>query len=80
MKFEEKAVCLSSESTPYKFAGNEGVSNKIRFSVNNEIYVCNSTANQVAEFKQYVGKSGVAQFVFSSPKENLKMTVESFEV
>jgi hypothetical protein len=79
MKFEEVCQLLTAESKPYNFAGNEGTSHKIRFNVGGEIYVCNSNAQQVSEFKQYEGKKGTAQFVFSSPKETLKMAVTSFE-
>lgn len=79
MKFEEKSKCLSAVSKPYDFNGNSGVSHHIRFSVSDEIFDCASTESQVAEFQKYVGKEGTATFVFTSPKEKLKMSVESFE-
>ena len=80
MKFEEKVTCLTAVSKPYDFAGNSGVSHHIRFNVNGEIFDCKSNEAQVVEFQKYVGKEGTAVFVFTSPKEKLSMTVESFEV
>jgi len=80
MKNDEKARILSAESKPYDFDGNKGVSHKIRLSILGEVYSVKTTEEQVNEFKQYVGKEGSVVVSFSSPKENLKMSIESFKV
>lgn len=80
MKNEEKAKVLSSESKPYDFQGNVGVSHKIRLNIEGEIFVVKTTEDQVNEFKKYVGQEGVVIVSFSSPKEVLKMTIDSFRL
>lgn len=80
MKNEEKAKVLSAENKPYDFNGNSGVSHTIRLSIEGEVYAVKTTEAQVNEFAKYVGKSGVVKVSFSSPKENLKMSIDSFEV
>jgi len=79
MKNDEKAKVLSAESKPYDFDGNKGTSHKIRLSIGGEIFSVKSTEEQVNEFKKYVGQEGQVVVSFSSPKENLKMTIDSFK-
>lgn len=78
MKFQENVVLLTAKSVPYDFAGNSGVSHRIRLSINNEIFVCKSTPEQVIAMKPFEGKEGDAILVFSSPKESISLTLESF--
>jgi len=80
MQNNEKCKVLSAESKPYDFQGNKGVSHKIRVLIEGEIFSVKTTAEQVTEFKQYVGKDGEAVVQFVSPKENLKMNLISFKV
>lgn len=80
MKFQENAKCLSAESNKYFIDGKDVISHKIRFNVGGEIFACRSNAEQVVSFKDKVGKTGDAVFVLTSPKENLRFSVESFEV
>lgn len=79
MQNEEKAKVLSSESIPYDFKGQSGVSHKIRLNILGEIFSVKTTEVQVNEFKQYVGKEGTVVVSFSSPKELLKMSIVSFK-
>jgi len=80
MQFEDQAVLLTAKSEPYDFNGNTGVSHKIRLMMNGEIFEVRSSAEQVASLKQYEKQSGTAKFTLSSPKEKLKLSLDSFEV
>jgi len=76
MKFEEKAQCLSAESTPYSFAGNEGVSHKVRALVGDEIFALKATESLVAEAETKIAEGEVTLHVdLTSPKENVKLTL-----
>jgi len=77
-KSEVTAVLLTAESKKYDFNGNSGVSHKIRLSVNNEIIVCNSDEQQVADFKEFLGKSGKAVIQVLSRKESMSLRLISF--
>jgi len=79
MQYETRATLLTAESKPYSFNGNEGTSHKIRLSVGGEIYVCKSTAEQVAKYKVYEGKEGDAVVKLNSRKENISLELLSFE-
>lgn len=79
MKNEEKAKVLSSDTKDYVIEGKPVVSNRIRLNVLGEIYSISTTKEQVEEYKKHVGKDGTAVFSFSSPKEKLKMSIDSFE-
>jgi len=80
MEITVNAKLLSAESKPYEFAGNKGTSHKIRLSVEGEIFVCKSTPEQVTALLQSVGEEGKAVLSFQSRKENLSLTLVSFEV
>jgi len=79
MEATVKAKMLTAESKPYSFEGNEGVSNKVRISVEGEIFSCNSSKDQIAIFKQFEGSEGTAKLKFTSRKENLKLEITAFE-
>jgi len=79
MQQEEKAKVLSAETKDYVIDGKSVVSNRIRLNVLGEIYSISTTREQVDEYKKYVGKEGTAVFTFSSPKEKLKMSIDSFD-
>jgi len=78
MKIDTVAKILTAESKPYDFNGNQGVSHKIRLSVNGEIYVCRSNAEQVASLSKMVGQDGKATIVVESRKENMSLRLEAF--
>jgi len=79
MQIETKGKILSAESKPYEFAGNKGVSHKIRLSVDGEIYVCKSSEQQVSSLKDHVGEEGDLVIKVNSRKENLSLELVSFE-
>jgi len=79
MKIDTNATLLTAESTAYAINGNSGTSHKIRLNVDGEIYVCKSTAEQVASLKHYAGKQGRAVLRVNSRKENLSLSLELFE-
>ena len=76
---KEKAKVLSSDSTPYDFKGNEGVSHRVRLMVDGEIYAIKSSDKQVEAVKQFVGKDVTVVLNVTSPKELLKMVLVSVE-
>jgi len=78
MKIEKEATLITAESKPYDFGGNSGTSHRLRFNIDNEIYVAKSTAEQVASLQRMVGQTGTAVLVFESRKENLSLMCESF--
>jgi len=78
MVVKTKALLLTAESRSYDFNGNQGVSHKIRISVAGEIYVCKSTADQVAALKKFEGKEGTAEVKVVSRKENMTLELLSF--
>jgi len=79
MQIEQEAKLLTAESKPYEISGNSGVSHKIRLNIAGEIYVCKSTAEQVAELKPFEGEEGNAVIRIESRKENLSLKLISFE-
>jgi len=79
MQFETESKLLTAESKPYSIDGNTGTSHKIRLNIEGEIYVCKSTAEQVAEFKQYEGVDGLAVVEVVSRKENMSLKLVSFK-
>jgi len=79
MEINVNAKLLTAESNAYSFEGNVGTSHKIRLSVEGEIYVCKSTAEQVARYKAFEGKDGEAVIKVNSRKENLSLELLSFE-
>jgi len=79
MEITAQAKLLTAESKPYSFGGNEGVSHRIRLSVDGEIYVCKSSADDVATMKRYEGVEGEAVFKVTSRKENLGLELVSFK-
>lgn len=79
MEVKYTAQLLTVKSTPWEMGGREGVSHKARLNVDGEIYQANLTEGQVEQLKSLEGKSGVAEFKFSSQKENLKLHLVSFK-
>jgi len=79
MQIEQEAKLLTAESKPYEISGNSGVSHKIRLNIAGEIYVCKSTAEQVAEYKSFEGEEGTVVIKIESRKENLSLKLISFE-
>jgi len=79
MQFEAEAKLLTAEAKTYNVQGNAGTSYKVRLNVDGEIYSCKSSAEQVDSLKSFEGKEGKAVFKLSSPKENLKLVLVSFE-
>jgi len=77
-KSEIECRILSAESKPYDFEGNAGVSHKIRISVAGEIIVCNSTEEQVRDYKEFVGKEGTAVIELVTRKETVKFKLLDF--
>jgi len=76
---EEKGQVLYAVSKPYDFNGNSGTSHKIRVFAGGEIFNCNSSESQVALYKEHVGKSGVVNLRFASPKESLTVEILNFK-
>jgi len=79
MQITTDAKLLTAEGKPYNVEGNSGTSYKIRLNVEGEIYVCKSTAEQVAAMQEFVGKDGEAVIKLISRKENLSLQLVSFE-
>jgi len=78
MKVETKAQVLSAESKPYSIDGNSGTSHKIRLNIGGEIFVCKSTAEQIAEFTPFVGKEVDVVIEIVSRKENMSLRISNF--
>jgi len=79
MEITVQAKLLTAESKPYAFNGNEGTSHRIRLSVDGEIYVCKSSAEDVLAMARYEGQEGEATFKVTSRKENLGLELVSFK-
>jgi len=79
MDIQTKAKLLTAESKPYNVDGNSGTSHKIRLNIAGEIYVCKSTAEQVASLKEFEGQEGDAHIRVESRKENMSLKLVSFE-
>jgi len=78
MEIQTKAKLLTAESKPYNVSGNEGVSHKLRFNIEGEIYVCRSSAEQVRSFESLTGQDGDVVIRVNSRKENLSLECVSF--
>jgi len=78
MDITVEAKLLTAVSRPYDFNGKPGVSHKVRFLINDEIFVAKSSAEQVLRIASLAGQSGEAVFKISSPKEALALTLVSF--
>jgi len=76
LKIKTDAKILSAESKPYDFNGNVGTSHKIRLSIDGEIYVAKSTAEQVKAVAPNIGDVVEATLLFDSRKENLSLAVD----
>lgn len=79
MEIKTKAILLSVVSKPWTMGERSGVSHKARLSVNGEIFSANTNEDFVRQFADKVPNEGVAVFQFTSPKENLKLALKSFE-
>lgn len=79
MLIQEEALILSAESREYSFQGRTGTSNKVRVSINGEIYPLKATKELVSELKQYVGKNLSIEFYLGSRREDIFLTLKSFE-
>jgi len=79
MEIKTKAILLTALSKPWTMGERSGVSHKARLNVNGEIFVANTTEEFVKKFTDKKGVEGDAVFVFTSPKENLKLSLVSFE-
>jgi len=79
MKIEQQATILSADSKPYDFNGRQGVSHKVRANILGEIYSLRASQELVSSFQKQIGKEGLITLKFSSPKENLRVEVLSFE-
>lgn len=73
MEIIAQAKMLSAESKPYSFGGNEGVSHRIRLSIDGEIFVCKSDEKQIKEVQDYVGKDIGCILKLLSRKETLSL-------
>jgi len=79
MEIKVNAKLLTAESKAYSVDGNTGTSHKIRLNVNGEIYVCKSSAEQVASMKKFEGKDGKAEIRVNSRKEAMTLELVSFQ-
>lgn len=79
MEIKTKAILLSALSKPWTMGDRSGVSHKARLSVNGEIFSANCSEQFVKENVSKSGVEGEAVFKFTSPKENLKLSLVSFE-
>lgn len=76
---EKEIKILTATSAPYNVNGNSGTSHKVRFLLDNSIFTANSNQEQVKYLKNLENETVTAQLKFSSPKENLKLEIESIE-
>lgn len=79
IRVDVRAKILTAESKPYDFAGNQGTSHKVRVSIDGEIYICNSSAEQVVSLQPHVLAEGSAVIGIESRKERLSLTLVEFE-
>lgn len=79
MTIKGRATLLTAESKPYSVNGNEGVSHKARFLVENEIYSLKCDESTVKALKPMQNETGELTFELTSPKENVKLVFTSFE-
>ncbi|HUD45130.1 MAG TPA: hypothetical protein VMR41_06305 [Patescibacteria group bacterium] len=75
---------LSAIAKPYSFkddkgAQREGVSNKVRFNIEGEIFEFKVTAEQVASLQSRVNQEIELEIGLTSPKELLTAKLVSFE-
>jgi len=73
-----KAQLLTAESNPYSIDGNEGVSNKVRFNIEGEIYSLKTDAETVKRLKSLVGESGQVEFELQSRRERISTVFSDF--
>lgn len=78
MQIKTKAFLIAAVSKPYDFEGRSGTSHRVRINVEGEVYVCKSSAIQVAELAKYEKTEGTAVFEISSPQERLTMELKEF--
>jgi len=79
MEFKVTARLLTAESKPYEMNGNSGVSHRVRFNIEGEIFNIKSSAEVVRSLSSRVGEEGRLTFKLESRKENLSMSLVSFE-
>jgi len=80
MEIVTNATLLTAESKPYEIDGNKGISHKARFLIGGEIFKVNATADQVVQLNKSSGGSmGELTLNITSPKENVKVSMVSFE-
>lgn len=79
MKYNEKVKVLGANSKRYNVEGNEGVSHRARFMVEDEIFSVKVKEAEVPFYEGFKGKTGTLDFDFTSPKENLSVSVSNFK-
>jgi len=75
-----KAKLIEVVQKPYKMAGNEGISYKLRFLVGDDIWQLKSSLEQTELFKNSVGKTGDAVFTVHARKEDVTIQLASLDI
>jgi len=78
MLIQGKAQLLTAESTPYSIDGNEGVSHKVRFNVDGEIYAIKTDADTVKRLKPLEKQEGDLTFDLQSRRERISVVLVDF--
>jgi hypothetical protein len=76
---QAEAKVLSAESKPYDVNGNTGTSHKVRLLVGSAIYPCKTTPEVVKQLQDYIGDDVNVSIEFTSVRENIGVTLHSFE-
>ena len=73
-----KAKLIEVVQKPYKMAGNEGISYKLRFLVADDVWQLKSSIEQTESLKSQVGTTGTCEFVVHSRKEDVTLQLATF--
>jgi len=78
MLISGKAQLLTADSVPYSIDGNEGVSHKVRFNIDGEIYALKTDADTIKKLKPFEKQEGHLVFDLQSRKERISVVFTEF--
>lgn len=81
MRINSQIKILSAKSKPYDFDGKKGVTHKVRFNLDGEIFVVRvENEDEVAKYEALVGREGKAVLDLTSPAERINLSIVDFKV
>ena len=78
LRVETEAKLVEVIQKPYKVEGNEGISYKLLFLVNDKNWELKSSLEQTEDLKPLQGSVGKATFLVQSRKESVTLKLASF--